>query len=220
MENILVFVANSVEMRSFGMNSSTFWAMGVMFITFVQAYGLFEVSRAIYRNESGRGVSLYMLGYWHALMWCFAYHAWNVNSIVMMFNGVVLATLYTVALFAVVRHEGFSRVGFLKIVIPLLVMPSTFMIFSGEDVLLLVLMVIGLIFLLDQTRVLYAEKRVGSFEPRFIYTLLLASIFWFFFAVSIGEFALTIINPMILLISLVTLHAYGRASRHEQLMRI
>lgn len=214
MENIPAFIANSVEIRTFGMNASTFWAIGVIFITFVQAYGSYELSRAIYRNESARGVSLYMLGYWHALMWCFAYHAWNVNSIVMMFNGVLLAVLYSVALFAVVRYEGISRVGYLKIVIPLLVMPATFMIFTGEDVLLLVLMVIGLIFLLDQTRVLYVEKKVGSFEPRFIYTLLLASIFWFFFAVSIGEFALTIINPMVLLISLVTLHAYGRASRH------
>lgn len=220
MENIVVtFIANSVEAKQFGMNTSTFWATGAGLVTLVQSYGSYNLVDTIHKNKSGEGVSVYMLGYWHALMLCFVYYAWNAHSLAMMWNGVVLAPLYTVTLFAVFRYKAIRQIDILKIVIPLLVMPYAFIVTEKKDVLLLSFMIIGLLFFLDQTRLLYAEKRVGSFDPRFTLAIMLSSIFWFFFALSVRDFALTMFNPLVLAISLVTLHAYVRARRYEGLVR-
>lgn len=220
MESLVVFITNSVEMRQSGVNTPTFWAIGAGCMTLVQSYGSYNLVRTIHENKSGEGISLYMLSYWHALMWCFIYYAWNVNSLAMMWNGMVLAPLYTAALLAVFSYKAVTRINILKIVVPLLVMPIAFVLAERKDVLLLAFMVLGLVFFLDQTRLLYTEKRVGSFDPRFTIAIMFSSIFWFFFALSIGDFALTMINPIVLGISLITLHAYARAKHYEDLVRV
>lgn len=216
----MAFLTNSVEVRQFGVNTPTFWALGAGFMTLVQSYGSYNLVRTIHGNKSGEGVSLYMLGYWHALMWCFIYYAWNVHSLAIMWNGMVLAPLYTAALLAVFSYKVVARIDLLKIVVPLIAMPIVFVLVERKDVLLLVFMVLGLMFFLDQTRLLYTEKKVGSFDPRFTVAIMFSSIFWFFFALSIGDFALTMINPVVLGISLITLHAYARAKHYEDLVRV
>lgn len=220
MESIAAFIVNSVEVRHLGVNTPTFWAIGAGCMTFVQSYGSYNLVRTINERQSGKGVSVYMLGYWHALMWCFAYYACGVHSLAMLLNGLVLAPLYSAALIAVMRYERATASTYLRIVVPLLVMPLLFVLTEKRDVLLLVLMMLGLVFFLDQTRLLYLEKRVGSFDPRFTLAIMLSSIFWFFFALSVGDFALTMFNPVVLCISLVTLHAYTRARQNEQLIRV
>lgn len=220
MESILAFIINSVEAKQFGLNAPTFWAIGAGCMTLVQSFGSYNLVRTIQKNESGEGVSLYMLGYWHALMWCFAYYAFHAHSLVMMCNGAVLAPLYAAAFLAIFRYKMPAWDDLLKIIIPLLVLPCAFVLSTKKDLLLLSSMVFGLIFFLDQTRLLYTEKKVGSFDPRFTLALVISSIFWFFFALAVGDFALTMFNPLVLGISLITLHAYVRAKRHEDLVRI
>ena len=215
MESVVVFVMNSVEAKHFGLNVPTFWATGAGLMTLLQSYGSYNLVETIHKNKSGEGVSVYMLGYWHALMLCFVYYAWNAHSLAMIWNGIVLAPLYTAALVAVFRYKTLQRVDLLKISIPLLVMPFVFVVAGKKDIFLLIFMVVGLVFFLDQTRLLYVEKRTGSFDPRFTIAIMLSSIFWFFFALSVGDFALTMFNPLVLAISLITLHAYARAKRHE-----
>lgn len=217
METVMAFVVSSVEAKRFGMNVSTFWAMGAGLMTFVQAYGSYNLVNSIHKNESGEGVSFCMLGYWHALMWCFVYYAWSIHSVAVMFSGIMLAPLYSAALFAISRYECFTPAKFLKIILPLLVLPTAFVFVERKDILLLASMVLGLIFFLDQARILYVEKRVGSFDPRFTIAIMMGNVFWFFFAISVGDLALTVINPVILTISLLTLHAYARARRYEQI---
>ena len=220
METILAFIAGSVEAKRFGPNAPTCWAIGAGLVTLIQIYGTYKLARAVWSAKSGRGISLYMLGYWHATVWCFTYYAWTASSVTMLFNALTLGPLYSVAVVGILWFGGVRWVGYAKILLPLVAFPLAFMFIDTKDVLLLVLMCVGCVFFADQAYVLYKEKRVGAFDPRFTFALLVACVFWFLFALSVHDLALSIVNPIMFVISTVTLVAYYRAKRHEEMLGV
>lgn len=216
MDTIIAFIGASVEARQFGLNSSTFWSLGAGLVTFIQAYGSWMLARRIYVNKSAEGVSVLMLAYWHASIWGFAYYGWHSHSITMVFNSLVLAPLYSAAIVGMVAF-GRSKIRTLVVMlVPALVLPPLLVFAVDKSLVLMVILLGGMVFFLDQPRKLYREKRTGSFDPKFTVALMVASTFWFFFAVTaIHDVTLMIINPLSFAISLVTLHAYARARKHE-----
>ena len=217
METIFGFIQNSVEGKQFGWNQATFWALGAALVTFIQAFGSYGLARNIHMKRSGEGVSLYMLAYWHASIWTFALYGWYCLSVVMLFNALVLAPSYVLAIVGILRYERPRWRIVVTALTPLLVLLPSIMIANDKSQMLFPILIVGLIFFIDQPRKLYVEKKSGSFNPVFTMCLMVASVFWFFFAlISVNDTTLMVVNPICFAISAITLHAYARAKRHEK----
>ncbi len=217
METVFNFILNSVEGKQFGENAPTFWALGAALVTFIQAYGSYGLARCIYTKRSGEGVSLYMLAYWHASIWTFALYGWYCLSVVMLFNAFVLAPSYVLAIVGILLYERDRLRILITILVPLLVLLPAIMLASDKSFMIFPILMVGIFFFIDQPRKLYMEKKTGSFDPVFTISLMVASVFWFFFAlISVGDITLMVVNPLCFAISAITLHAYARAKIHEK----
>lgn len=217
METVFDFMLNSVEGKQFGGNAPTFWALGAALVTFIQAYGSYGLARRIYTKRSGEGISLYMLAYWHASIWTFALYGWYCLSVVMLFNALVLAPSYVLAIVGILLYERDRLRILIMMLFPLVVLLPAIMLASDKSLMIFPILMVGIIFFIDQPRKLYMEKKTGSFNPVFTYSLMVASVFWFFFAlISVGDTTLMVVNPLCFAISAITLHAYARAKIHEK----
>src|SRR3989338_6477810 len=108
MDWILGMLARSVEYQNIGWNPLFLGALGTMFFTMLQAYGIWKQGRRVWESCSGAGVSATFFGY--AMFYFLAFLVYGAErwSIAMTING-CLGFLHIPIIAGLHRFKGFTR---------------------------------------------------------------------------------------------------------------
>lgn len=124
---IRAFIVSSIEYQKWGMNIETISAIGAIILTVVQGWGFIKQAQAIWHEQSGDSIPVWMFGY----LWCYfgslIVYSFSARSAVMFINGLLFIGIAPVViglmkfkrhtvlergcypLFGVIRLDGLKR---------------------------------------------------------------------------------------------------------------
>jgi uncharacterized protein with PQ loop repeat len=201
-------IRNTVEYRNWGLNTATFSFFATIVFTFLQLWSIQQQKNTIRRKRSGKSVSVTLFSY--AMFYCFASFLYGLfkYSIAMSLVG-LLCIQYGSVLYDLFRCKGFSRND--KIVFWLFSLMGPMVCIlkgSSRDIFILAVMFGGIVPFSLQAWEVKKERNFGSVDPRFVFVLLLSSIFWFIYGAANGIWVLVVFNPPVIAILAFMLFLY------------
>ena len=120
-----------------------------------------------------------------------------------MFNG-CLGFITVPILIGLAKYKGLTRGNVALMVIFGMMIPA--MLFTSEKDLLLTALVFGILFsAITQPYEIWRTKDVVAVDPRLSIVLIANGVFWFIYALAIGNWVLAIFNPFGVLLFSITL---------------
>lgn len=182
-----------IELLGFKMEV-TFGSIGTILCTVLQGRGAWMQGKRIWSDKSGESVSVPLFAYITCYIMSFFVYAWHKREIPMLFNAFLLF-LYLPITIGLYKFKGFSNkekllsFAFVAMIPVMVFCPNKDVVFMGA--------LFGiLIFSIFQIVEIKRTGTVGAIEPEFIVIGMATSIFWFMYAMSIGNIPLLIFNPV------------------------
>ncbi len=178
-------------------SAKIFLALGTVFFTCLQGYGAWKQCRTIWQKRSGKGVSVMMILFSFYYFVAFIFYGLSNASVVMVFNG-LLSLIFLPSVIGIWRFQGFKILEWTYSLVFAATIP-TMVLVNDKDSFLLILLAIALGTMISQTVEAYKAWKKGdpgAIEPKFLAAFLFANIFWFFYALSIGNWVLKIFNSL------------------------
>lgn len=196
METLTDFWLSCPEYQRWGLNALTFSFLATVFFTALQGWSLLKQSRKIWKNRSGTSVSVYAFTYFAGYYLVFSTYGFQVRSLAIILNG-FLFFVHVPILLGLWRFEKYSckEVFFTVIVMSAFVL--LFILDEKQKDLLLFTGLMGILWALTmQIAEIIRTRKTGSVEPRFIIVFMATAVFWFIYAIVIGNWPLIVFNPL------------------------
>lgn len=191
-----------MELQQLGLNAVTVGALGVIFFAFVQAWGLWQQKKTIWKNQSGQSISVTWLSYFTCLDVVVFIYGWSINSIAMMVNG-GLIFLYVLIMIGLWKFKGFSKLEkFLGICLLIVIVVTIFI--PAKDWMFLIVSFGSILSLIMQPYEIWKNKNSGVVEIKLIIVYLISTTFWIIYGYTINDWVLKIICPSYFVIFSIT----------------
>ncbi|OGY42633.1 MAG: hypothetical protein A2Y82_03035 [Candidatus Buchananbacteria bacterium RBG_13_36_9] len=193
-----------MELKNFGWNLLTIGFCGTIFFTLFAAWGLWQQAKKIWLNKSGLSVSVFWFSYNIFLFSANIVYGYSINSLALVFNGVLLSLMHFPVLIGLAKFKGFKPIqkwlfvlylGLIVLLIALPIKSQMYLLFSF----------VNIIALITQPWEIMKNKNSGMVEIKLIVVYLASTLFWVAYAFAIKDWALQIICPAYLIIWIATL---------------
>jgi hypothetical protein len=208
---LINFLLNSAEVKSFGANMKTFFALGTVFFTFLQAKGALDQRKSVEIKKSTKSVSESFFAFTTCYFFTLIFYGINGHKLAIIFNGLLLAPIYLLVLLKLLKYKKFNNGEFVvaiasALAIPLMIILDT----PGKETLFGVLLA-GLTFfgiiMLGQMK--KSGKR-GSISLNFLLVTLATNIFWLFYSSTIHNVQLIVANSISIATFLTMIFLYWK----------
>lgn len=172
------------EIENFGWNLITIGGCGIVFFSFLAAWGLLDQSRKIWRNKSGRSVSnlVFMAGVFIILS-TLVYGIHRGRGTLILF-GCIRLPFHVPILLGLLKFKGFS-IREIVITLVFAIPVAAMIIFPSSILFCYAAMSIGGIFsLVSQPLELYREKNPGVVSIQLIIIYLISATFWVIYGIA------------------------------------
>lgn len=202
------FLYSSIEFRGWGWNLTTFTALLTVVCTILQAIGLWNQSRSIWKNQSAASVSKppYIYGFFYFLSF-FVYSA-HKQSLALLLNSFI-ALMYLPILAGIARYGKISRVDVGCALLSMLAVP-TMLLTAQKELFLSILLTFVFLTLAMQPIEIWRSKSAGVVSPIMLMIGIGTNIIWSSYAFATGNKVFRVFNPTLLLLFSVSLMLYYR----------
>ena len=209
MDAIVAFFLNSGEYRNWGWNVATIGACGANLTTLVQLWGVCGQNQRVWKSEKAE-VPLGLFAYFHAYFWAVTIYGIKMDSLTVLFNATQVIPFFLILLGVYVKR-GFTLKEWGMVMGTLIMVPIMYSVgVEGSKVFLFVLLLGVLPFLVRQPIEIFRKKRTGDIDVRFPYTFLAASVFWFVYGIKLHDWAITLAQPPLFAVFLMTILLYHK----------
>ncbi len=201
-----------MELSQFGWNALTIGFLGAVFFTLVEAWGVWQQNRAIWKNQSGESVSVIWFSYFAALLAVVFIYGIAIKSILLILNGLLISILHIPILVGLWRFKGFTKTEkvmcacFLAAVVAMVIAPFKdwfFLLFTAGNIL----------FSLNQPYEIWKNKNSGVVEIKLLAVYLASTLFWLIYGFAIGDWVLQIVNPAYMVTLTITVLVWFKYRR-------
>jgi uncharacterized protein with PQ loop repeat len=202
------WLRTTVEWHSWGYNALTISFIATVAFTLFQAWGLWKQIGTMRVRRSGESISLLLFSYLGCVFFSMLYYGLLVRSIAAVFNG-LLGFLHVVVVVLLWRYKRIARAEMmLAATFPLMIVAMV--VVPWRDTLLLVVMAISLVPMAHQPLEMWRNRSAGAVDLRYVAIFMASAGFWTIYALAIGNWVLSIINPAIAAILVITALLYVR----------
>ena len=198
-----------MELQNLGWNAASVGFVGTLVFTVVEAWGLLQQNKAIWRSRSGRSVSVTWFSYFAALSFAYGVYALTIGSIALVFNGFVLALFHAPIIVGLWKFKGFSRVEKFLGACFLAAMAVTILT-PAKDWFVLLFSFGSIVSYLAQPLEIWRRKSSGVVEIRLLAVYFVSTSFWVLYAFAVGNWVLRITCPAYLVILGATIALWFR----------
>lgn len=193
-----------MELNNMGWNALTISFFGTVLFTLIEVWGVWDQKKEIWQKKSGVSipVNLFIFNLFIFAV-IFAYGI-SINSIALMFSGIVMFPIHIPILIGLYKFKGFSNqekiffwVMLLIFLVDILLPYKAFFFFS------LSLICIGMVAL--QPYEIWKEKSSGVVSIKMIWSYWIGTTFWVMYGFSFNDLPLKITSSMYLLVTTVTI---------------
>jgi len=200
---VVEFFRNTVEYQNFGFNALTISSLATVIFTLFQGWGFWKQNQSIWKERSGKSVSVNFFSYCCFYFFTFIIYGAYKHGLAMMFNG-CLGFVVLPILIGLGKYKGFTRSNVMLILVFGMMIPA--MIFTSEKDSLFTMLLFGILFsAITQPYEIWKTKNAGAVDPRLSITFIVNGVFWFVYALSIGNRPLAIFQPIAVVFFSVTL---------------
>jgi len=198
-----------MELTRFGWNALTMGFLGTIFLTGVCAWGLWQQKKAIWRDPSCQSISIIWFCYVATIYLTGLIYGWSINSLALMFNGLVLGLFHIPILWGLWKFKGFSRLE-KTFALCLSIVIITMIVTPWKDWFFLISIFGNIFFTLTQPYQIWKNKNAGVVEIKLLSVYLLNSAFWLIYSYAINDWVLKIVNPIGLITIILTIVVWYR----------
>lgn len=198
-----------MELTQFGWNAVTISFLGTALFTLVESWGLWHQNKAIWKQKSGQSVSITWFSFFTATVVVVFVYGITINSIALIFNGLLLTLFHLPVLVGLWKFKGFNKaekllgVGLLVALAVMLATPIKdwfFLIFSFGLIASSVMQPIEI----------WRNKDAGVLEIKLLVSYLVSMSFWLVYSYAIRDWVLQIVAPLYLAVIVLTVAFWFR----------
>lgn len=205
---MIEFIRNSIEYQGWGLNSLTISSLITILFSLTQGYGLIEQGKQILKQKSTLSLSQPFFVYSAYYFVAFICYGLNKQSLVMIFNG-LLVLAHIPIIIGFIRYQKTTSRKNLLINLPALLIPA--MIFSDNKEIVLLFSLGGILFFLGaQLMEMLKSKSRGAVNISYLIIFLSTNIFWLIYASAISNWVLQTFNLTAMIIYLIMLKLYHK----------
>lgn len=198
----MLWLQGTVEYLNWGFNILTISAIATFFFSICQGWGIYKQSQLIQEETKGESVSVTLFSYWFFYFISFSIYGENQKSVAMLINSFLWIPCLLV-LRGLVKYKKIKiteKISFLFFCL----MPIFMFFTRNRDDLYSVYLFGILIFMSFQPFEIWQKNDSGAVSPQLLIAFFVTGVFWFFYALAIGNWPLMIFNPIACAIICVT----------------
>lgn len=200
---MLELLQNTIEYREWGLNAATIGAMGIIFFTFVEGWGLWKQIQTIWHARSGESISFRWFTYLGSYFVAGLVYGMHLSSVSMVFGSLIPALLHLPIILGIMKFKQLGKNEKAQSVLFILMIPA--MILTAQKDMLYIVLSIGTIYALaTQPLELYRVKSPGVVDIRLITVYLVSTAFWLLYAFAIKAVGLMVVTPFALILLTLT----------------
>ncbi|MBU0625000.1 hypothetical protein KKF05_01515 [Patescibacteria group bacterium] len=198
-----------IELEQFGWNMITFGFLGAMVTGALGFWGVIQQAQSIWSQRSGRSVSVFLFTHGSLFFAAGCIYGISIGSLALIIMGGRLL-VHIPILIGLWKFKGFkwweTASGLLFLAVFVAMVTS-----SHQDWFYFVISLGAAISIVPQLVELLIKPCRGAVDVRFLWIMLIGATFWTFYALAIGDWVLSIANPLFLMGVLATLVAWYAA---------
>ena len=193
-----------MEFQQFSWSAETISSLGIIFFTFLGAWGLRRQSKNIWEGETGRSVSIIWFSWFafgHVVVFIYGL---DIKSIALMINGSVRGLMHIPILVGLWKYKGFSKVErILPVFLFIFIIAMAFS--TAKDIYFLVFSFGTILATLKQPIEVWISKDAGVLEIRLLLIYLVSNLFWVTYSFAIHNWILQLFSSMFFAIFALTI---------------
>lgn len=195
----------SKEVVGFGWNGMTYTFLTTLFFGFIQGWALIKQAERIFTDprRDAASVSAPMMSFLLFHFMAFGIYGYHEKSLAMMINSLIFI-LHIPVVVGIVRFKRLSKLEWILSVLPAVV-PFIMVFASRRDFVFFASFIVAIIFIAMQPFEIWRKKDAGSVEPKMYYAYLPGTVFWFLYAITIGDWVIVTLNPVIIVLFVATI---------------
>jgi hypothetical protein len=213
---LINFLQSSAEVKKWGANIETFFALSTVFFTFLQVRGAWKQRKNVEAKKSTKSVSESFFAFCTSYFFALIVYGLNGHKLAIIFNGLLLAPIYLLVLLKLLKYKRFNNEEFIVAIASALTIPLMIILENSGKEILFGALLIGLIFfgitMLVQMK--QAGKR-GAISLDFLLVTLATNIFWLFYAFTIRNAQLIVANSISIVTFLAMIFLYWKYGPEE-----
>lgn len=198
-----------IELEQFGWNIVTFGFLGAMVTGALGFWGVFKQAQSIWQQRSGRSVSVILFTYGSLFFAAGCVYGISIGSLALIIMG-GRVLVHIPVLIGLWKFKGFkwweTTLGLLFLAIFVAMLTS-----SHQDWFYFILSLGATMSIVPQLVELLFNRCRGAVNVQFLWIMLIGATFWTFYALAIGNWVLSICNPLFTVFILATLVAWYAA---------
>jgi uncharacterized protein with PQ loop repeat len=194
----------SKEVVGFGWNGMTYTFLATLFFSFIQGWALIKQAERIFTDprRDAASVSAPMMSFLLFHFIAFGIYGYYGKSLAIMINS-LLFLLHVPVLVGIFRFKRLTKLELIFSIIPVVV-PFIMMFASRRDVVFFASFIVAIIFIAMQPFEIWLKKDAGSVESKTYVAFLPGTVFWLLYAISIGDWVIVTLNPVIIVLFVAT----------------
>lgn len=201
-------IKQTVEYQDWGFNGLSAGVVGVLVFWCFQTWGLYKqgnkIRDGVVKSGKESALSVHWIGYLAGFMLVNLPYGIHMKSALLVFSPAISFVFLARVLWNIYSLYGFTRDEVIGLVLYSLMIPLMILL-PWMDIMYLVFSLGTAVALTTQPWKMFKEKSADGIEIRMLLTYLAMIVFWCIYAFAIESLALMILNPIVMIITVITI---------------